>query len=72
MFGKMFVRKSKQPIPPREFWRAVWLVTNEGFANCEGFHRSPSTRGVWDIAFLDAVDVVDRYLNHAIESGWLD
>ena len=72
MFGKMFVRKSKQPIPPLEFWRAVWFVTNEGFANCEKFHRSPSTRGVWDLTFLDAVDVIDRYLNPAILSGWLD
>jgi len=72
MFGKMFVKKSKQPVPPQEFWRAVLIVTNHAFANRESFIYPPSKPGIWDCSFDDAVFVIDRYLNPAILSGWLD
>lgn len=72
MFGKMFVNKSMQPVPPQEFWRAVLIVTNHAFANRERFIYPPTKPGIWDCSFDDAVFVIDRYLNPAILSGWLD
>ncbi len=72
MFGKMFGKKSMQPVPPQEFWRAVLIVTNHAFANRERFIFPPSKPGIWNCSFEDAVLVIDRYLNPAILSGWLD
>ena len=70
--NNMFGKKSMQPVPPQEFWRAVLIVTNEAFANSERFIRSPLRQGLWNYSFYDAVNVIDRYLNKAITSGWMD
>lgn len=61
----------KRRFPPNEFWKALHVVRN--FAFSRGELEYCSERGVpREGSFRNSIDIVDDYLDIAIDRGWLD
>jgi hypothetical protein len=63
--------ETKQPYPPREFWRALLAIRDFAFAR--GTNEYFTEKGLpSQSSFRKSMDIVDNYLDLAINDGWLE
>jgi hypothetical protein len=65
-------KQQKCQYPPAEFWRALLALRNHAFIKLKDDYFK-----AWGVfpkegSFQHSVDLVDCYLDHALNDGWMD
>lgn len=64
---------SKRPNPPRDFWRALLALRNHAFIKLrDDYFVQDEAQWFQEGTFPHSIDVIDCYIEIALEQGWLD
>ena len=65
-------KQSKRPFPPGEFWRALLALRNHAFIKLrEDYFVQDARQWFQEGTFPNSIDVVDCYIDIALNEGWM-
>ena len=66
-------KQLKRPYPPRVFWRALLDFRNHAFIKLQDDYFVQGVKQSFqEGSFRNSVDVIDCYIQVAIDEGWMD
>lgn len=65
--------KLNRPYPPGEFWRALLALRNHAFIKLsDDYFVQDAAKWFQEGTFPNSIDVVDCYIDIALNEGWMD